>query len=330
MNQDSKSQLLEFIRTFGPQSPADLSILLEISTRAVHKHLKDLLESGEILKMGTPPRVAYKLKESTPQNPLSDLPEEEIDAINSSFFKLLPNGELLSGAPAFYAWLKSTKQEKNYKSLSKAYLTSTRELKDKRNKLNLFDLSQKLQETFNNDLFLNKVMCSDFYSLPQFGKTQLGNLVTAGKSGQDTKSIKTIADLISPQISSLIKSEKIDSLAWVPHSIPRKMMFLPTLKKILKVNLPEWQLIKIFSGGIPVAQKSLSKLEERITNARETILVKSIPENSKTVLLIDDALGSGSTLNEIAHKIKLKSPNTKIIGYAIVGSLKGFDVLGVV
>jgi len=45
-------------------------------------------------------------------------------------------------------------------------------------------------------------------------------------------------------------------------------------------------------------------------------------------LLIDDAIGSGATLNEIALQIKNRGiVNGKIIGLAITGSIKGFDVI---
>jgi hypothetical protein len=43
--------------------------------------------------------------------------------------------------------------------------------------------------------------------------------------------------------------------------------------------------------------------------------------------LIDDAVGSGSTFNQIAGKIKYKGVARKITGLALVGSFKGFDVI---
>jgi predicted amidophosphoribosyltransferase len=45
------------------------------------------------------------------------------------------------------------------------------------------------------------------------------------------------------------------------------------------------------------------------------------------VLLLDDAVGSGSTLNQIAGKLKQKDIAKKVTGLAIVGSFKGFDVV---
>ena len=46
------------------------------------------------------------------------------------------------------------------------------------------------------------------------------------------------------------------------------------------------------------------------------------------MLLIDDAVGSGATLNETAKQIRNKKlASGKIIGLAITGSFKGFDVI---
>ena len=47
----------------------------------------------------------------------------------------------------------------------------------------------------------------------------------------------------------------------------------------------------------------------------------------KKVLLIDDAVGSGATLNETSLKLKEKELAKKVIGLAITGSFKGFDVI---
>ena len=44
-------------------------------------------------------------------------------------------------------------------------------------------------------------------------------------------------------------------------------------------------------------------------------------------MLIDDAVWSGSTLNQISGKLKNKQIAKNVIGLAIVGSFKGFDVI---
>ena len=98
-------------------------------------------------------------------------------------------------------------------------------------------------------------------------------------------------------------------------------------KKYLKLNLPEITAVKIESK-IKVPQKTLRKLEDRITNAQTTIAVNPNQIIAGNVLIIDDATGSGATLNEVAKKIKnIANKKFKIIGYSVVGSFKGFDVI---
>ena len=76
-----------------------------------------------------------------------------------------------------------------------------------------------------------------------------------------------------------------------------------------------------------IPQKTLNKLEDRIENAKKTIIVNDT-RIFNNILLIDDAVGSGSTLNETALQIRRKKICTgKIYGLAIVGSFKGFDVI---
>lgn len=75
-------------------------------------------------------------------------------------------------------------------------------------------------------------------------------------------------------------------------------------------------------------QKTLRKLEDRIINAKTTIIVPPNQQIDYNILIIDDAAGSGATLNETAKKIRTIATNKiKIIGYSIVGSYKGFDII---
>ena len=46
------------------------------------------------------------------------------------------------------------------------------------------------------------------------------------------------------------------------------------------------------------------------------------------VLIIDDAIGSGATINETAKKFREKKiANNKIYSLAITGSFKGFEII---
>jgi len=70
----------------------------------------------------------------------------------------------------------------------------------------------------------------------------------------------------------------------------------------------------------------LNKLDDRVENAGKTII---LTENIKykNVLLVDDAVGSGATMNEVARQIKDKKIAKKVVGVAITGSFRGFEVI---
>jgi predicted amidophosphoribosyltransferase len=93
----------------------------------------------------------------------------------------------------------------------------------------------------------------------------------------------------------------------------------------LNGSLPVIEIKKI-RGIIPVPQKSLSKLEERIRNAENTFAITD-RRSYEHVVLIDDVGGSGATRNEVAGKIKRKGVAKKITALAVVGSFKGFDII---
>ena len=66
------------------------------------------------------------------------------------------------------------------------------------------------------------------------------------------------------------------------------------MKIQLKIQLPIVKVNKI-SGIIPIPQKSVNKLEERIVNVENSF---SIPKKNvyNHIILIDDAVGSGAAL----------------------------------
>jgi predicted amidophosphoribosyltransferase len=130
---------------------------------------------------------------------------------------------------------------------------------------------------------------------------------------------------IDAKLKLFIKENDIDAVAFVPPTIRREVQIMKFMQQKLNLNLPHIEIKKI-SGIIPIPQKSLSKMNERIRNAENTFAVTD-NRQFKHVLLIDDAVGSGSTLNQIAEKIKNKKVAKKVTGIAVVGSFKGFDVI---
>src|SRR5690606_21062072 len=152
----------------------------------------------------------------------------------------------------------------------------------------------------------------DFYAIERFGKTKLGTILHYAKQGQNKFLMNILLNQIREKTEQFIVKHKIEAVGFIPPTIKREEQIMKFLKNGLRLNVPTLEIQKI-SGIIPVPQKSLNKIEERINNADSTF---ALPENKKynKVLLIDDAVGSGATMNQIAKKIKNKGIAKTIFG----------------
>jgi len=93
----------------------------------------------------------------------------------------------------------------------------------------------------------------DFYSLPKFGKTKLGQLVLYAKQSQNAQLIKKIVELSSGSLKRLIKLKNIEAIAFIPHTIPRKIQFLKEYELMLNLTLPKVEIVKAYKNNIFVA-----------------------------------------------------------------------------
>ena len=325
MKNDTRSRILEMILRTKRAQPHDLVKAFAISPQSIHRHLNALAQDGKIIKVGKPPLTFYVPSDQGSPVVFSPLDPQVEKVLTSRFLYATPNGRLLPGVTGFQMWVRQTKQEKYYTALAEEY-RKTRLDCDRFLQGGLIDATQKFKATFRSD-YLDSVSYSDFYSLPKFGKTKLGTWVLHAKQAQDRKLIRTVAAFCLPLIKKLIKKHRIEAVAWAPHSIPRRVAFLKEFATALSLALPVISVVKAFVGDLPVAQKSLAKLEERIENAKTTLFVRDRQVTQKRILVIDDAVGSGATLEAIAEKIKEVNQATKVHGFAVVGSLKGFEVI---
>lgn len=327
MVKSSREKIFEFIQTKGKSRVEDLRHEFGLGRSILHRHLNRLLDEKLITKTGKPPLVYYIYSEKTKKEEEHiKLPENKEIFLEENYLYVSPSGRLIYGSEGFKVWIKNTKQDKFLRPLVDEYIKSRKSATKMKDKLGLLNGTKKIQNTFDK-VFLEELFFADFYSLSKFGKTILGQKILYAKQAQVQKLIEEISKEIKPLIDNFIKEYDIQSVCFAPHTIPRKLQFLKELKKNLHLQLPHITLTKAYPGDIPVAQKTLSKLEERIKNARNTIFVKDQVIDFRNTLIIDDAIGSGSTLNEIATKIKKISPKIKVYGFAVVGSYKGFDVI---
>lgn len=314
-------KILEIIESYEPIRATEIVKKLKVSTKTVYKHLSKLLDEQLIKKIGSTPKVFY-IVNTTVDSDLQILEKDDI-VIEQNYIYVSPKGEMISGVKGFLVWCQ--KNNFNYAKEKKLFIAQYK-LLQKSKKNNLFS-AKKIILSAKKQMNLDNIFFSDFYTIGHFGKTKFGQLVYLGKSSQNKNLIMKISKLVRLSILNIIKKYNIKMVCFIPPTIDRKIQFMDIFKKWLKLDLPEISAVKIPSTT-KIPQKTLKKLEDRIINAKTTIAVNPNQKIIGNVLIIDDATGSGATLNETAKKIKkIAKKNIKAIGYSIVGSYKGFDVI---
>jgi hypothetical protein len=322
----TSEKITTYIRLKGQASGKELAEYLGITDRGVRKQLKNLLDAKRLQKIGKPPRVLYILCERQVgprkiaiNTRISGLSKQ---VVQDNFLYITPRGERLDGWSGFERWCQDRdfdieKKLAEYIGIHKKYAVLR--------KKGYISGMQKMQDTFAQDVCINNVWYADFYATEVFGKTKLGQLLLYGKQSQERKIILEVVRFVEPVVTELLVSKKIDAVGFVPPTVKRTVQFMKVLEKSLQLTLPLVKIEKIKTEVI-TPQKTLNKLRDRIDNAEHSIFVTDT-RSFKKVLLIDDAVGSGATLNQTACKLKKAKVAEKVYGFAVTGSSKGFDII---
>lgn len=324
MKKNTSQKIIDYITYASGASgttPHELVDFLDLGERAVFKQLKKLYESEKIDKVGRPPKVFYFPKQKIKPRLKYELPAKTRQIIEKNYLIITASGEKKSGLEGFSHWC-----QKQNLSVEKTALEYVKTLKkyNQYKKVGFINGNYKLKNTFPK-VFINELFYLDFYSIERFGKTKLGWLLLYAKQSQDRRLIKELIQSFKDKVTSLIGQYQVEALGFIPPTIPRRVQLMKEMEGNLDLKFPRIS-IKKAQTPIIVAQKTLPKLEERIENAQKTIFIDEA-RNFDRVLLIDDAIGSGATMNETARKIKEKKVAKKVFGLAITGSFKGFEII---
>lgn len=321
----TKDKLLKLFQKHQSLKIEEIEKHLNVSRQYIHRILAEFLEDGKVVKLGSAPRTIYKIKEKKTTSIETYLISKEVNTfLNLNFLVITEIGALLQGIDAFEYWCE--KRKLPIQKTLEEFLLTYKKYEGYKDTFGLISGLDKLKSTKElKEIALDQIWYLDFYAIERFGKTKLGNLVHYAKQGQNIPLMKMLVKEIEIPLQNIIHQYHIDAVAFVPHTVKRKIQLMDFLEKKLNLNLPKVKILKM-DGFISVPQKSLQKIEERINNAEHTF---SIHESKKfqKLLLIDDAVGSGATLNQIAKKMKAKKVAKEVFGLSIVGSFKGFDVI---
>lgn len=321
-----ENQIIDYLKLNQDVSVKELQEHIQVSRQMLHRVLSRMLEEGYLQKLGRAPKVFYRINEvKTSQKSVDfSLSEDEINFLNEHFLLITEMGKRLEGIEAMQSWCERQKLPVE-KTIREYILTEKKYLHYFLPK-GLINGSEKLKNTKGFDaVSIDELFYCDFYAIERFGKTKLGNLLHFAKQGQNRQLMQEIISLTKNKVVALVKEKKIEAVGYIPPTIKRQLQFMQVLRKGFNLPLPHLNLVKV-SGAIPVPQKALSKIEDRIANARASIVVKETRQFGN-VLLIDDAVGSGATINETATKMKQKGTAKKVFGLAVTGSFKGFDII---
>jgi hypothetical protein len=326
-----KQDILDIITSEQETTAKNIQDKLHISQPTLFKHLNTLVTEGKVKKIGRPPKVFYQIqkKQGNDVIHLGDnfqttiFPPDIIDIINKEFLYISPDGIIYPGVLGFAIWSKSRNEPllKTAQEYKATYLKYQNYKQD-----GIINASFKLTDSFQDKVYLDKLFYLDFYAWERFGKTKLAQLTFQAKQSQDAGRMDEIYGLIKDPIDQVLRVNSVDAVAFIPPTIDRKVQFQSELRKVLNLQVPHLNLIKLYNDT-PVQQKTLKSKEDRILNASSTIFVDD-DRAFENILLIDDFVGSGSTLNETAKKLRQKKMVTgKLYGLALTGSFKGFEVI---
>lgn len=310
----TKQKIIDYL-VQNPQTPVvKLVGHFLISKQAIQKHLKELIEMNLIFKSGLPPKVFYSI---LPVNSQFNVSKIDSDLVKD-YIIITPAGQKKTGTEAFEYWC----SQRDYDPMQ--YIDIYKEILEKYSKYynnhGLINATSKFQDTFKQECQIDKCFYGSFSSIEIFGKTGIYTQMLYAKQSGNKVNMLEFFPQIANQITNLIKHYNIQAVGFVAPTVSRKIQLLKELEKYLKLTLPKVKITKIKNQFL-VPQKTLSKSSERKQNADETFVVEYVPQ-VKNILLIDDFVGSGSSFNSIAKKIKFKH-NCTIICFAISGTPNG-------
>lgn len=305
---------------------SEIALAWGVSVASAKKYIKKFVDDDILKKNGLPPKeIIYTLIIENKYN----FTKEQEKIIDKYYSYTTPDGQLLDGVSGFVYWAENRSGRKDVEKLAGEYIEMREKYFGKKKSILMIDASDKLEHVFGEGVYIKKLFHRDFDALPVFGKTNLSQMVRTAKSGRtNTVLMNGIVNKMQDSISEIIQKYEIDCVGFIPPTVARKMQLMTFINKKLDISGCKKINISKVQNLIPVQQKSLKKIEDRILNARKTIQVDS-GEACRNVLLIDDVTGSGATLNQTAKKIMEKNNAQNVYAFTITGSAKSgvFDVI---
>lgn len=308
--------------------------LLSMTRPTLYKYLNILVEDGKVVRHANGAHTNYQIAKES-YIPLNlqvtkqydhDFTYQETKILSENFLKYTPDGNVLEWAQGFM--YRCDKRNADYRKMFHNFMKVYEVLEKLYTSCWVLDATKEFEKHVEF-MAIDSLFYAGQYKRNEFGRSKLAEQGFYAKQTQNKPLLIEVCSSVVSRIECLVKEYDIDALAFTPPSIQRNEQILDVLDRLLSHStLPRVRLIKNYPNSITTAQKSLRKRSDRIMNARNTIYVydKNVSNYSR-VLLIDDFVGSWSTLNETAKKLKAEWVGT-VHGFALVGNLDlSYDVI---
>lgn len=311
-----KTRILELFDNYNELSVLEITKQLNVSKQSVHLCLKKLQGEEVVQKFGRVPLTFYKLVPSSAEGEdvQISLTEDEQTAVNT-FTRLNAYGKLITGIPAIVDYYKNT--DRGLHEFIKLFAAERIRINRNKDPSQLINGHNNFRQLVGvSDYNISDLYHVDYEHIGEFGKSRLGILVELAKTTQSESVFELLIKEVKKQIVNFVYMSDFDAVAFVPPTIPREKQIMRVLEEELAIALPKINIHKVFNE-VPVAQKSRLSKESRAINAESSFM---IPQQAKYkhLLLIDDIMTTGITLNTIAQKIKRKKIAIKITGLTLL------------
>ena len=297
-------KLFKVIQDNPDVSPAELSSLVAASRSAVHSGLQVLLQRGFIEKQGAPPRVYYRAVDGVSE------------AVQDSFLYKNASGGLLFGMEGFAMWSEGRFGTLPLADKVRLYEESFAAYQQEKESGLFFEMDAGLKIP-SADIVFDSLRCFDLYTLQVGEETKRTKAAVLLEVIKGSGSPAKMRDLVQgyvvssvEKINTIIEKDGIDGVAFVPPTAMRKVQIMRMLESAFTdrnghgVDCVGIRRDFTGSDSFRQEQKHIASVANRVTNARNTYRVTRSGTVYEKLLLVDDLVGSGATVNEIARKFK--------------------------
>jgi len=262
-----------------------------------------------------------KISREVEQNYNINLSDDEL--LNKYFYKK-------SNLWLEFIWLDWFKEQK-YSEVEKKNLIEefkSLEILKSKNEFWLIDLTKKLKDKMKEEKYLDKLFILEPYNFASIWKTEYGYNIHKAKGDSDIKVIKEFAIKLYEKYLVLNEIYKFNYIWFIPPTLTwRKIQIMDYIRDYFLFQNENIKILNISKIPWTPTQKSLTKFQDRLENAKNSFYTSEKQQDLWNILLIDDAVWSWTTLNFVAEKLRKSNEVKNAIWLAIVWSMRWFDVI---